>query len=168
MSVPPKSRWHAVGSGEKPGFAVDDRYATTWVSKPLKKPWLKIDLGEVASLGGLEVYWGKQAPESYHFTSSLDGKRWKHLCATRHGEGGQNVFAFPQTAARFVRWSCDNKEQARNLEIVEINLYAPADSACVLENGRIAALGRAPVKLRPGESITVCVLPPSTENVAVP
>jgi hypothetical protein len=155
MTVPPKSRWNAVGSGENPGLAVDDRYATTWVSKPLKRPWLKIDLGEVASLGGLEVYWGKQAPEIYRFTSSLDGKRWTHLCATRNGEGGQNVFAFPPTAARFVRWSCDNPEQAQNLEIVEINLYAPADSASVLEKGRIAALGRAPVKLRPGESITV-------------
>ena len=154
MTVPPKSRWKAVGSGENPGLAVDDRYATTWVSKASKRPWLKIDLGEVASLGGLEVYWGKQAPEIYRFTSSLDGKRWTRLCATRHGEGGQNVFAFPPTAARFVRWSCDNPEQVL-LEIVEINLYAPADSACVLEKGRVAALGRAPVKLRPGESITV-------------
>ena len=41
------------------------------------------------------------------------------------------------------------------MEIVEINLYGPGDAASVMEEGRIAALGHAPVKLPKGESITV-------------
>ena len=44
---------------------------------------------------------------------------------------------------------------ARKLEVVEINLYDPADAASVREDGRIGALGCSPVKLLPGESITV-------------
>ena len=87
--------------------------------------------------------------------SSLDGKRWTHLCRTRHGEGGQDVFAFPPVEARFVRWTCDDPQAERGKEIVEINLYGPADAASVMEEGRVAALGHAPVKLPKGESITV-------------
>ena len=155
MDVPPKNRWKVTASSGDPRLAIDDNYATLWISEPSEKPWLEIDLGEVVTLGGLEVYWGKQAAGIYGFESSLDGKAWAHLCSTRHGEGGQDVFAFPPTAARFVRWVYDNPEPERGQEIVEINLYGPAEAASVLEEGRIAALGRAPIKIPPGESITV-------------
>ena len=100
MKVPHKDRWKATASSGDPRLAVDDRYATTWTSKPAKKSWLKIDLGKTTSLAGLEVYWGREAPVVYGFKSSLDGKRWTHLCQTRHGEGGQDVFAFPPVKAQ--------------------------------------------------------------------
>jgi F5/8 type C domain len=155
MKVPHKDRWKATASSGDPRRAIDDRYATTWKSKPAKKSWLKIDLGKAATLAGLEVYWGQDAPVAYAFKSSLDGKRWIHLCRTRHGEGGQDVFAFPPVKARFVRWACDDPQAERGKEIVEINLYGPPDAASVMEEGRVAALGYAPVSLPKGESITV-------------
>jgi hypothetical protein len=155
MKVPTKKRWKATASSGDPSRAIDDRYATTWKSKPAKKPWLKIDLGKAAALAGLEVYWGQDAPVVYGFKVSLDGKRWAHLCRTGHGEGGQDVFAFPPVEARFVRWTCDESQAERGKEIVEINLYGPADAASVTEEGRVAALGHARVSLPRGESITV-------------
>ena len=54
-----------------------------------------------------------------------------------------------------MRFACDDPQPERGLEIVEINLYDPADAASVREDGRIGALGCSPVKLLPGESITV-------------
>ena len=155
MTAPSKDRWKATASSGDPRLAIDDRYATTWKSKPAKKPWLKIDLGKAATLAGLEVYWGPDAPVIYGFKSSLDGKRWSHLCRTSHGEGGQDVFAFPPVKARFVRWTCDDPQAERGKEIVEVNLYGPGDAASVMEEGRVAALGYAPVKFPKGESITV-------------
>ena len=68
MKAPSKDRWKATASSGDPRLAIDDRYATTWTSKASKKAWLKIDLGKPATLAGLEVYWGKQAPEIYRFT----------------------------------------------------------------------------------------------------
>ena len=65
------------------------------------------------------------------------------------------MFAFPATTARFVRFLCEDPLPDRGLEIVEINLYAPGDAASVKEAGRIAALGRGPVTLPAGESVTV-------------
>ncbi|CAN3989915.1 discoidin domain-containing protein [Methylocystis bryophila] len=155
MKVPPKSLWKATASSGDARRAIDDCYATAWASEPSKKARLEIDLGRTATLGGLEVYWGGQAASEYGFETSLDGRSWSHLCSTRHGEGGQDVFAFPPVAARFLRWSCETPTEARPPEIVQINLYDPADAASVLEGGRVAALGHAPIALLAGESITV-------------
>jgi hypothetical protein len=155
MKVPYKSEWTVTAGSGDPRAAIDDSYSTRWRCEPSKNPWLEIDLGRIAILGGLEVYWGRHAPKAYSFASSMDGEAWTPFCATRHGEGGQDVFAFPATEARFVRWICTDPEPERGLEIVEINLYGPGEAASVLEPGRIASLGHAPVKIPPGESITV-------------
>ncbi|MEK4032361.1 discoidin domain-containing protein [Methylocystis sp. IM3] len=155
MDVPSKLRWKITASSGDPRLAIDGNYTTSWHAEPCKTPWLEIDLGEIAMVGGLEVYWGKQAPIIYGFESSLDGKIWAHLCRTRYGEGGQEIFAFPPIAARFLRWAGDDAGPARSVQIVEINLYGPSKAPSVTEEGRVAALGHSPVTLRAGESITV-------------
>jgi F5/8 type C domain len=155
VKVPDKKLWKVAGSSGEPSLAIDDLYATTWISEPSTPAWLRIDLGEPATLAGLEVYWGKRAPIVYSFESSLDNESWSRLCRTEHGEGGQDVFAFPPASARFVRWTCTGAEPENSPEIVEINLYGPGDAAAVLEPGRVSALGHSPVRLPLGESITV-------------
>ncbi|WP_026609499.1 discoidin domain-containing protein [Methylocaldum szegediense] len=155
MNVPYKSRWTVTASGGDPRAAIDDSYSTRWICGTSKNHWLEIDLGQTAILGGLEVYWGRRGAKVHSFESSLDGRVWTHLCATRHGEGGLEVFAFPPREARFVRWTFENPEPEHSLEVVEINLYGPDQAASVREPGRIPALGHAPVKIPPGDSITV-------------
>jgi hypothetical protein len=155
MSIPAKSRWSVASSSGDPRLAVDGNYATRWVCGPTPDPWFLIDLGETAVLGGLEIYWGSHPAWIYSFERSLDGVAWSPLCATRHGEGGLNVFAFPAVVARFVRWKEDVPNRGQERDVVEFNLYAPTQAASVREAGRIAALGRAPVLLPVGDSITV-------------
>ncbi len=155
MSVPPKNRWKITASSGDPRLAIDGRYSTTWKSEISATPWLEIDLCKISIIGGLEVYWGKNAPTVYRMEFSPDGKAWTHLCSTRHGEGGQDIFAFPPVEARLLRWTCENPDPDHPLEIVEINLYDPANAASVLEAGRISALGHAAIRLPPGESVTV-------------
>src|SRR5215471_5052146 len=120
MLIPPKSQWAVTASSGNPRLAIDENYATQWVSEPSRHPWLHIDLGAIATLGGLEVYWGTQVAWRYGFDSSLDGIRWTPLCATRHGEGGLNVFAFPPTDARFVRWHETMSDAPQGRDIVQI------------------------------------------------
>ena len=155
MKVPPKRQWRVAASSGDPQRAVDDSYATAWTAAAADRPWFEIDLGAVATLGGLEVYWGERAPANYRFASSRDGNAWADFCRTRHGEGGQDVFAFPPVEARFVRWTSEDSPAERGAEIVEINLYAPEEAASVREAGRLAALGHGAVKVPAGESITV-------------
>jgi len=155
MKIPPKLQWRVAASSGDPQHAVDDSYATAWTAAGADRPWFEIDLGAVATLGGLEVYWGERAPVNYRFASSLDGKAWSDFCRTRHGEGGQDVFAFPPVEARFIRWTSEDAPAERGPEIVEINLYAPEEAASVREAGRLAALGHGAVNVPVGDSITV-------------
>ena len=155
MSLPPKSRWTIRASSGQPAAVIDDLYADTWVSAPAVSSWLEIDLGQTTTLGGIEVYWGRRYAEVYDFDVSLDGLQWRPLCRTRHGEGGQNVFAFPPAEARYLRLQDRYEGPERSLEIVEINLYEPADAMSVREPGVLPVLGQGPVTLAPGSSITV-------------
>ncbi len=155
MNVPAKAQWKVIASSGEASLAIDDRYATSWVSEPSVRAWLQIDLGRVVTLAGIEVYWGRSVADVYGFEASLNGQDWAPLCHTRHGEGGQNVFGFPPVEARYVRLTDQDLGPERVLDIVEINVYGPEDAIRVLEPGRIVALGQAPVTLLPGESITV-------------
>jgi hypothetical protein len=155
MKVPLKGQWRVAASSGDPQRAIDDSYATAWSAEAADRPWFEIDLGGVATLGGIEIYWGETASAKYRFESSLDRAAWREFCRTRHGEGGQDVFAFPSLAARFVRWTSEDAAGERGPEIVEINLYAPQDAASVREPGRLAALGSGAVTVPAGESITV-------------
>jgi hypothetical protein len=154
MRVPPKNRWIITASSGDPAAAIDGSYATHWECEATPSPWLQIDLGDVATLGGIEVYWGKSFVDVYSFESSPDGETWTFLCATRFGEGGQNVFAFPPTDARYLRWTGVDPA-GRAVHIVQINVYGPEDALQVREPGRIAALGHGPVAMAAGESLTV-------------
>ena len=155
MNVPPKRQWRVTASSGDPRRAVDDYYATAWTADAAERSWFEIDLGEAATLGGLEVYWGERALAKYRFAASLDAETWTDVCRTRHGEGGQDVFAFPPLEARFVRLTSEDPPAERGPEIVEINLYAPNEAASVREKGRLAALGCGSVRLPVGESVTV-------------
>jgi hypothetical protein len=155
MKIPPKSQWTVTACCGDPRAFIDDSYSTHWVCPASANPWLQIDLGQAATLAGIEVYWGHRWSDAYAFAASLDGAAWTPLCCTRHGEGGQNVFAFPPTEARFLRWTPADPPPERSLEIVEINLYGPDAAPQVSEAGRVAALGHAPVRVPPGESITI-------------
>jgi hypothetical protein len=155
MTVPDKKLWKIRSSGGTPRSAIDDQYATTWKPDPSRKPWLEIDLGEIATLGGIEVYWGGRAAVTHGFECSPDGVAWTRLCGTHHGEGGQDVFAFPPVRSRFARWTSDDPNFDQGLDIVEINIYAPADAATTLEPGRVGVLGHCPITLPTGESVTV-------------
>lgn len=155
MNIPDKSAWTVTASSGVARAAADGSYSTQWDCTPAPHSWFLIDLGQIAALGGIEVYWGKLYADVYVIECSLDGKTWSHLCATRYGEGGQNVFAFPPTQARYLRWTGANAAPDKGVEIVEINVYGPDDAAKVLESGRLAALGHGAVNIPVGESLTV-------------
>lgn len=155
MHIPPKHQWQITASSGEPRLAMDDFYATSWITEPSVASWLEIDLGATVTLGGIEVYWGTTFVDAYRFELSRDGQTWLPLCHTQHGEGGQNVFGFPPATGRFLRWRHEALASPRALEIVEINLYAPEAALSVWEPDRLPALAGSPVRLPPGESITV-------------
>ena len=154
MSPPDKSRWKADRQRRRSEARHRRALRDELDCAARQEILVEIDLGEVAVLAGLEVYWGAHFPKAYGFETSIDGETWLHCCRTSYGEGGQDVFAFPAVAGRWLRLTCD-EAGPQPAEIVEINLYGMMDAAAVLEQRRVVALGFAPITLPEGESITV-------------
>ena len=100
MTVPPKKLWKAAASGGDPQLAIDDRYATAWTPDEVEKPWLEIDLGAVATLGGLEIYWGRRAAAQYEFHTSLMARPGSASAAPGKAKVDRSCSAFlPQRPA---------------------------------------------------------------------
>lgn len=155
MKIPDKARWTLTASCGDARAAIDGSYSTYWTLDPDADAWLEIDLGRVATLAGIEIYWGRHGAGVFTVAHSLDGESWNDLCGTRHGEGGLSLFGCTPTETRYIRWSSADPRPRRAIEIVQINLYGPGEAVRVLEPGRIAALGQGPVRLANGESISV-------------
>ena len=106
--------------------------------------------GDWKSIGGKEL-----EAEKYTVEFSMTDAAGRFSAEPVTARVGQDVFAFPPASARFVRLMCEAALDSRGLEIFEINLYPPDQAAKVREDGRIAALGRGPIKIPASESITV-------------
>ena len=120
----------------------------------MEKPWLEIDLGAVATLGGLELYWGHHAPAAYDSRARRMARIGRAFVAPDMGKVGRKF----SVSRRQRLGSCAgavNPERRPGPEIVQINIYGPADAVSTLEAGRVAVLGHAPVRLAAGDSITV-------------
>ncbi|MBB4200093.1 hypothetical protein CCR94_04625 [Rhodoblastus sphagnicola] len=152
--VPPKQQWRISASSGDPNRAADRSYSVAWKAEGGERAWLEIDLGEIAIIAGLEIYWGDQAMRTYRVVAS-NATKWFALCGTRHGEGGLDMFAFPPVAARLVCIISDDPPPEHGPEIVEINLYAPQEAASTLEPGQGHALSGSPIRLKTGASLTV-------------
>jgi len=153
--LPPKRLWRATASSGDPRLAIDGAYGAAWAAEANEHAWLEIDLGETATLAGLEIYWGGHAMQSYRVAASSDAATWFPLCGLRHGEGGLDLFGFAPTDIRLLRVISDDPPGARGPAIVQVNLFAPGQAASTREPGLIRALCGAPFRLATGASLTV-------------
>ena len=159
MSVLSKERWKVTASSGDPRLAIDDHYATTWISEPSKKPWLKIDLGETATLGGLEVYWGKQCAGSL-WIRVLAGRQDldPSLSALATAKADRTSLPSLPSPPDSCAGPATTRNRSEGMEIVEINLYGPARRG--VGEGRGAHRGarpfpgQAPVAARASRSIS--------------
>ncbi len=126
MSVPPKSRRKVTASSGDPRLAIDDRYATAWITKPSKKASLKIDLGAVATLGGLEVYWASRRRRPMRSSPRSTARFGRISPARAMAKAVRTSLPSRRSRGRFVRWTCESPQPERGWEAVELNLYAPA------------------------------------------
>ena len=125
MDVPHKNRWKVTASSGDPRRAIDDNYATTWLSEPSKKTWLEIDLGEVATLGGLEVYWGKQAAGIYGFEFSQMEKPGRIFVALAMARVGRTSLRSPRPRHASCAGFYGNPEPERGRRLSKSTFMVP-------------------------------------------
>lgn len=115
LPLPPRSEWRASSSAaEVPAtaskLAIDGDANTHWSAGTSAEPWLQVDLGKAATLGGVLLHWettvGHRHSDfaaSYRVLTSSDGRNWQTVFETTDGQGGLDYVFFPVVQARFLR-----------------------------------------------------------------
>jgi hypothetical protein len=125
-------------SGKPATNAIDGSTGTYWrsVSVSSSNPiaWLCVDLGVAMTVGRTIVRWkDSYYAKSYEVQVSNDGVDWTKAYSTASGKSGVQDFAFPQTAARYVRLYL-TKNNKSSYRILEFEVYSRA-SAIAKSNG---------------------------------
>lgn len=99
-----------------------------------------IDFGGQRELGGLVLHWAGAAT-AYAIEASDDRRRWRTLRSVRHGDGGSDPIALPDTETRYLRIG-----GAKGLAEVEVKdrAWAETPNAFVADLARNAPRGRFP------------------------
>ncbi|MGP3925838.1 PQQ-dependent sugar dehydrogenase [Streptomyces sp. 8N616] len=91
------------GAGHATKFAVDGDTATRWASVRNADPqWIKVDLGETATVSRVKLVWDQSCASSYKVEFSTDNSTWKTAHSTTAGDGGTDEIDASGTA-RYVR-----------------------------------------------------------------
>ncbi len=106
--LPPRTEWRASASspvqpGMPPQYAIDADPTTKWGGAFSPGQYLQLDLGRVASIGGVRIRWDAAFAAAYLILSSEDGQHWQTAFQTADSRGGTEYVFFPAVQARYLR-----------------------------------------------------------------
>jgi hypothetical protein len=82
--------------------AVDGSLSTRWSSQFSDPQWLRVDLGQVATISRVVLVWETAYGRAYEIQVSDDGVGWRTVFATGSGQGGTETWDVAATG-RYVR-----------------------------------------------------------------
>jgi len=109
----------------RPELAVDDNGDTRWSSQFSDPQWLRVDLGQVQTVGRVALRWESAFASGYTIEVSLDGEQWQPAYATDDGQGEEEVVSFPATQARYVRVLCRHRGTTYGYSLYTLGVYGP-------------------------------------------
>ncbi|MCE5238563.1 glycoside hydrolase family 3 C-terminal domain-containing protein [bacterium] len=105
--------------------AVDGNGDTRWSSQFSDPQWLRVDLGEAATIGRVLLRWETAFASSYVIEVSLDGEQWRQVYATENGAGDEEVVSFAPTPARYVRLTGRKRGTQYGYSLYTLGVYGP-------------------------------------------
>jgi hypothetical protein len=114
------------GGGDHHGAkkALDGNLGTRWQAAAATYPqWLEIDLGEISSIGQLDLHFGESDTWSYIIEGSPNGIQYNTLVNRSSGASGQNFTDAVSAAARYLRVTITGALSGRPASITEFVPY---------------------------------------------
>lgn len=115
--------------------AVDGELTTRWSSEFADPQWLRVDLGDVHSVGKVLIHWETAYAENYNIEASLDGEKWEKIYTADDEDGGvDEIILAKPVAARFLKLNCVRRGTPYGNAIFEFKVFgldgatAPGDS----------------------------------------
>lgn len=137
---PPRRQWTATASGvQTKEFvaenAIDGQPHTRW-SSPFSDPqWLKIDMGEVATLCGFMIRWEAAYSSHYLIEVSLDGETWEKVYEDIQGDGRTDYIFIKPSAARYFRITGLARATGWGHSIYEVEAWGPSRQPSITAPG---------------------------------
>jgi hypothetical protein len=128
----------AEGAGVAASFAVDGDLSTRWSSQFSDPQWLRVDLGQAATVSQVVLRWESAYATAYQLQTSNDGTSWTTIYSTTTSTGG--VQTIPITVAnsgRYVRMNGTARVGGYGYSLFEFQVYGssgPATPTCGTTN----------------------------------
>jgi len=87
-------------------MAIDGSFSTRWSSVFADDQWLQLDLGQIRSFYGLEIYWEAAYADRYNIEVSNDESNWTRVHTDDNGDGGYDNIDFGLQSAQYIRINC--------------------------------------------------------------
>lgn len=105
--------------------AVDNNLNTIWSNYGVGS-WIQLDLGTNKNICDVDIAWykGNQRQNNFIISTSLDGKSYKNVLATRSNGNTSSYenYEFPDTLARYVKITVNGNTQNNYASITEIRI----------------------------------------------
>ncbi|MBM6404529.1 discoidin domain-containing protein [Phycicoccus sp. CSK15P-2] len=120
-------------SSENPDYypassAVDGDASTRWSSAATDDEWLRVDLGAVTDICGVEIDWERAYGSAYEVQVSDDAQEWATLEAVTDGDGGTDTLAV-DGRGRYVRLLGTTRATGYGYSVWELAVHTDEDAA---------------------------------------
>ncbi len=132
LEPPPRSLWTVTSSA--PDSALSSAQAicdglgeTRWSSPSFESHWIQMDLGRLASVCGLTIYWESADAREYEIQLSDTAETWTPVYRSDRGEEAIDEFFFAPRTARFIRMASLNMGGGAAFSIREVEVKGPSE-----------------------------------------
>ncbi len=112
-----------------PANVFDGNLATRWSSVPADNQWLLIDLGQIRTVRGVQLFWETAYASRYSIDLSTDADQWTRVKTINSTDGGFDLVRFPAHSAQYVRINCTQRATEWGYSLYEV--FVETNDACL-------------------------------------
>ena len=108
---------------------VDGTLATRWSSAFSDNQWLELDMGQLRTVRGVQIYWESAYASRYNVEVSTDRSQWTLVYTNNAATGNFNDITFAAISAQYLRINCVQRATAWGSSINEV--YVKTNDDCL-------------------------------------
>lgn len=109
--------------------AVDGTLTTRWSSAFADNQWLELDMGQIRTVVGLQIFWEYAYASKYNIQTSVDQHAWTLVYTQDNADGHLDDITFVPVTARYIRINCIERATPYGSSIYEV--FVKTDDDCL-------------------------------------